>query len=119
MVREMGGRFKREGAYVHLWLIHVERVPHHSWDKVPLLKHGSQDTSLAGPWLASIPPPGPWLTPYSQAMLHTVSGRYSIPSSVPTFPPCLDSNGALSLEKAACKCARELTHRGNLFMDGV
>ena len=23
-VREMGGRFKREGMYVHLWLIHVE-----------------------------------------------------------------------------------------------
>ena len=22
--REMGGRFKREGIYVHLWLIHVE-----------------------------------------------------------------------------------------------
>ena len=21
---EMGGRFKREGKYVHLWLIHVE-----------------------------------------------------------------------------------------------
>ena len=24
MGREMGGRFKREGIYVHLWLIHVE-----------------------------------------------------------------------------------------------
>ena len=24
MGREMGGRFKREGTYVHLWLIHVE-----------------------------------------------------------------------------------------------
>ena len=22
--REMGGRFKREGIYVYLWLIHVE-----------------------------------------------------------------------------------------------
>ena len=22
--REIGGRFKREGIYVHLWLIHVE-----------------------------------------------------------------------------------------------
>ena len=22
--REMGGRFKREGTYVYLWLIHVE-----------------------------------------------------------------------------------------------
>ena len=22
--REMGGRFKREGRYVYLWLIHVE-----------------------------------------------------------------------------------------------
>ena len=22
--REMGGRFKREGIYVHLWLIHVD-----------------------------------------------------------------------------------------------
>ena len=24
MVREMGGRFKREGMYVYLWLIHAE-----------------------------------------------------------------------------------------------
>ena len=24
MEREMGGRFKREGIYVYLWLIHVE-----------------------------------------------------------------------------------------------
>ena len=24
MGREMGGRFKREGIYVYLWLIHVE-----------------------------------------------------------------------------------------------
>jgi len=24
MRREMGGRFKREGIYVYLWLIHVE-----------------------------------------------------------------------------------------------
>ena len=24
MGREMGGRFKSEGAYVYLWLIHVE-----------------------------------------------------------------------------------------------
>ena len=24
MWREMGGRFKREGIYVYLWLIHVE-----------------------------------------------------------------------------------------------
>ena len=24
MGREVGGRFKREGIYVHLWLIHVE-----------------------------------------------------------------------------------------------
>ena len=24
MGREMGGRFKREGAYVSLWLIHVD-----------------------------------------------------------------------------------------------
>ena len=24
MGREMGGRFRREGTYVHLWLIHVE-----------------------------------------------------------------------------------------------
>ena len=24
MVREMGGRFKRKGIYVYLWLIHVE-----------------------------------------------------------------------------------------------
>ena len=24
MGREMGGRFKREGTYVYLWLIHVE-----------------------------------------------------------------------------------------------
>ena len=24
MGREMGGRFKREGMYVYLWLIHVE-----------------------------------------------------------------------------------------------
>ena len=24
MGREMGGRFKREGLYVYLWLIHVE-----------------------------------------------------------------------------------------------
>ena len=24
MGREMGGRFKREGAYVYLWLIHVD-----------------------------------------------------------------------------------------------
>ena len=24
MGQEMGGRFKREGIYVHLWLIHVE-----------------------------------------------------------------------------------------------
>ena len=24
MGREMGGSFKREGIYVHLWLIHVE-----------------------------------------------------------------------------------------------
>ena len=24
MEREMGGRFKREGIYVHLWLIHAE-----------------------------------------------------------------------------------------------
>ena len=24
MGRGMGGRFKREGIYVHLWLIHVE-----------------------------------------------------------------------------------------------
>ena len=26
MGREMGGRFKREGAYVYLWLIHVEET---------------------------------------------------------------------------------------------
>ena len=25
--REMGGRFKREGIYVYLWLIHVEVIP--------------------------------------------------------------------------------------------
>ena len=24
MEREVGGRFKREGTYVHLWLIHVD-----------------------------------------------------------------------------------------------
>ena len=24
MGREMGGRFKREGIYVYLWLIHIE-----------------------------------------------------------------------------------------------
>ena len=24
MGQEMGGRFKREGVYAHLWLIHVE-----------------------------------------------------------------------------------------------
>ena len=24
MGREMGGRFKRDGSYVYLWLIHVE-----------------------------------------------------------------------------------------------
>ena len=24
MGREMGGRFKREGTYVYLWLIHVD-----------------------------------------------------------------------------------------------
>jgi len=24
MGREMGGKFKREGAYVYLWLIHVD-----------------------------------------------------------------------------------------------
>ena len=24
MKQEMGGRFKREGIYVHLWLVHVE-----------------------------------------------------------------------------------------------
>ena len=26
MGREMGGKFKREGAYVYLWLIHVEET---------------------------------------------------------------------------------------------
>ena len=24
MEREMGGRFKKEGTYVHVWLIHVD-----------------------------------------------------------------------------------------------
>ena len=31
--REMGGRFKREGAYVHLWLIHVD-----VWQKTKFCK---------------------------------------------------------------------------------
>ena len=26
MEREMGGRFKKEGTYVHLWPIHVEKT---------------------------------------------------------------------------------------------
>ena len=95
MGREMGGRCQRKGTCVYLWLIRVEVVSQHSWDKVPLPKRGSQDPSLAGPWLASFPLLGPWLIPYPQSMLdtslwqvfHSPSGAHtSLPAWTPIGP---------------------------------
>ena len=114
MGREMGGRCQRKGTCVYLWLIRVEVVSQHSWDKVPLPKRGSQSRPFIS-WPLACLFPSPRSLAHSLPAIHV--GHKSpagipFPLRCPHFPPCLDPNRTLSLEKAAHKCARALTHRG-------
>lgn len=125
MEREMGGRCPRKGPYVYLWLICVEVVSQHSWDKVPLPKRGSQDPSLAGPWLASFPLLSPWLIPYLNPCWTQVSGRYSIPPLVPTLPSLPGPQWDLELGESCpqvCKGAhssRDFVHRWGVTQESL